>query len=251
MSLKSKLSKFVKHPALKGFCIVAVLLVFFLLIVDSIVMPVIAGRYADKAEVPNVIALTEEQAMQALTAVGFGVEWSSEPRYSSEVPEGNVLGQTPEAGRVAKVGRTVILTKSKGLREVEIPDMRGKSQKQATMFITRAGLVEGKVIKGAHVSIPRGVVIRTVPAAGSLVRVGDTVSVVISAGEKAGKELLPNYTDAPFDSVKTVIEKSGFKIGEVKFDSIPERVSGQVVSQVPRGGEYLPKGTVVDFIVVK
>lgn len=251
MSFKEKMKTALTHPAFKALCIVAVLVFLMLLVVDIIVMPILAGRYTDRAEVPNVVAADSAKAVELLAAAGFGVEWNPESRYSSEVKDGNILVQTPEAGRVAKVGRTVILTRSKGLREVEIPDLRGKSQKQAQMFISRAGLVEGPVIKGAHVSIPRGVIIRTVPVAGSMVRIGDTVQVVISAGEKSGKEVLPDYTDAPFDSVKTVAEKAGFKIGNIKYDSIPERVSGQVISQVPRGGEYLPKGTVVDFTVVK
>lgn len=251
MAFKDKLKKFVKHPALKALCIVALLVLVLLIAVDKIVMPILAGRYADRAEVPNVLTLPADKAAETLAAAGFGVEWNPEERYSSEVAQGSVLGQTPVAGRVAKLGRTVILTKSKGLREVEIPDLRGKSQKQATMFITRAGLVEGPVIKGAHVSIPRGVIIRTEPAAGSFARIGDTIRVVISAGEKGNKVALPNYVDAPFDSVKTVIEKNGFKLGEVKYDSIPERISGTVVSEMPRPGEYLPKGTVVDFVVAK
>ncbi len=251
MAFKDKLKTVAKHPILRALCVVFILVVIFLFVVDLVIMPVFSGRYADRAEVPNVTTLEGEKAVEALKAAGFGAEWSAEPRYSSEVPEGSVLGQTPAAGRVAKLGRTVILTKSKGLREVEIPDLRGKSQKQATMFITRAGLVEGPVIKGAHVSIPRGVVIRTEPAAGSFARIGDTIRVVISAGEKTGKVALPTYTDAPFDSVKKVIESAGFKLGNVKYDSLPERVSGTVVSQMPRGGEYLPKQTVVDFVVAK
>ena len=105
-----------------------------------------------------------EAAESALTQAGFKVEWIKEGRYSSQVPAGMVLVQMPKAGRTAKIGRTVRLTKSLGLRKVIIPDLRGKSQNQADISLVRAGLVNGGTIQGAHQSIPRGAVIRTIPA---------------------------------------------------------------------------------------
>ena len=63
-----------------------------------------------------VISMTQEAAEAALTEAGFKFEWLEEGRYSSQIPEGLVLVQMPAAGRTAKLGRTVKLTKSLGLR---------------------------------------------------------------------------------------------------------------------------------------
>lgn len=250
MAFPAFLKKMTGSPVLKAFFIVLLLCCILAIIVDSIVMPIFAGRFASRGNIPVVTGLSADSATAVLTEAGFMVEWVPEGRYSAEVPLGYVLVQQPGANREAKLGRTIFLTKSKGLREVTLPDLRGKSRKQASMSITRAGLVEGPAIAGAHVSIPRGVVIRTEPGALSVLRIGDTVSVVYSAGEKSGKVLLPNYSGLPLDSAKKELEKLGFVSGKVKKDTSSSLVPGNVISQIPKSGEYLKPGTVVDWIIV-
>ena len=175
----SKIKNFFKwlktSPFIRAFFLWVVLLVILALVVDKIALPIFSGQFTSTAEVPNLEGMTEAEADAALSAVGFKAKWLEEGRYNAQVPAGRALVQMPAAGRMAKVGRTVQITRSLGLRQVEIPDLRGKSQKQATITLTRAGLVQGRIIKGAHKSIPRGVVIRTDPMAGDTARVGDTV----------------------------------------------------------------------------
>lgn len=248
--LKQLALKLVKSPVFKGFCVVLVFVIVVCLLVDMALMPVLAGRFAARGNVPNVVGLKAEAAETALKTAGFEVEWVAEGRYSSEVPEGAALGQTPTAGREAKLGRTVFLTKSRGLREVEVPDLRGKSRKQALMSIERAGLVVGDSIAGGHISIPLTAVIRTVPAGGSIARIGDTISIVYSAGARAGKVLLPNVESLPLDSAKAKLEALGFVTGKVTNDTSSSRLPGSVMAQLPRSGEFLPAGTSVDLTIV-
>lgn len=242
-------------PFVKAFAIWIVLLVFLALAVDKVLMPAFAGRFASTGEVPNLEGMTQEAAEAALTDAGFKFEWLEGGRYNSVVPAGMVLVQMPAAGRTAKLGRTVKLTKSLGLREVEIPDLRGKSQKQASISLTRAGLVQGAIVKGAHQSIPRGVVIRTIPMAGEKVRVGDTVKVVISAGVTTGKTLLPDFAGMPIDEVYPKLEKLGFVVGKVKRKKAPEDMEnpmpGAVIETSPKHGDYLPPDTKINFVIVE
>lgn len=250
MAFPGFLKKLVASPVLKALALVVVLCFIVAVIIDLIVLPIFAGRYASRGNIPEVTGLSADSAVKVLEQAGFVSEWVPESRYSSEIPEGFVLVQHPVAHREAKLGRTVFLTKSKGLREVTLPDLRGKSRKQASMSITRAGLIEGPPIPGAHVSIPRGVVIRTEPRAKSVLRIGDTVSVVYSAGEKTGKVLLPNCSGFTLDSAKQEIEKLGFVSGKVQKDTASNLVPGVVISQIPRAGEYLNPGTIIDWIIV-
>lgn len=248
--LKQLALKVAKSPVFKGFCVVLFAVIVLCLVVDSVFMPVLAGKFASRGNVPNVIGLRADSAEAVLQAAGFDFEWVTEGRYSSEVPEGAALGQTPTAGREAKLGRTVFLTKSRGLREVEVPDLRGKSRKQALMSIERAGLVVGDSIPGGHVSIPLTAVIRTVPAGGSIARIGDTISIVYSAGVKSGKVLLPDVESLPLDSAKAKLEELGLVAGKVSSDTASSRIPGSVMAQLPRAGEFLPAGTSVDLTIV-
>lgn len=242
-------------PVVKAFAIWIVIVIFLALSVDKVLMPAFAGKFASTGEVPNLEGMSQEAAEAALTEAGFKYEWLEEGRYSSVIPAGKVLVQLPVAGRTAKLGRTVKLTKSLGLREVEIPDLRGKSQKQATISLTRAGLVQGAIVKGAHQSIPRGVVIRTIPMAGEKVRVGDTVKVVISAGVTTGKTLLPDFSGMQIDEVYPKLEKLGFIVGKIKRAKAPAEmenpVPGAVIETTPKYGDYLPPDSKINFVIVE
>ncbi len=237
-------------PVVKAIGIWIVLLVVLAFAVDKLVMPIFSGHFTSTGEVPNLEGMSQEAAEKALTDAGFKYEWLEEGRYSAQIPAGMVLVQMPAAGRTAKLGRTVKLTKSMGLREVEIPDLRGKSQKQASISLSRAGLVQGAIVKGAHQSIPRGVVIRTIPMAGVKARVGDTVKVVISAGVTQGNTLLPDFSGELIDNVYAKIEKLGFKVGSIKRKKDEEkRQPGTVIETMPKYGDYLPPDTKINFVI--
>lgn len=251
--VKALWAKLSQRPVVKALLIWLVALLLLAFIVDKIVMPVFAGALTSTAVVPNLEGMDKAAAEAALDEAGFKAEWTEEGRYSALVPAGMVLVQMPKAGRVAKVGRTVKITQSLGLREVEIPNLRGTSQKQAAISLSRAGLVQGEIVKGAHASIPRGVVIRTIPNAGEKVRMGDTVKVVISAGATKGKVLLPNFEGVPLDDVYAKLEKLGFTVGKIKRIKDPEDrgyAPGTVLETSPKYGDYLPPDTKINFIIV-
>ncbi|MCF0224891.1 MAG: PASTA domain-containing protein [Fibrobacter sp.] len=245
------LKKFAGTSFAKALLIWVVLMIVLAFAVDKVLMPAFAGAFTSTGEVPNLEGMNQETAEKTLSDAGFKFEWLEEGRYSTNIDSGKVLVQMPTAGRTAKLGRTVKLTRSLGLRQVEIPDLRGKSQKQATISLTRAGLVQGAIVKGAHQSIPRGVVIRTIPEAGQLVRVGDTIKVVISAGETKGKVLLPNFEGEPIDDVYAKVEALGLQVGKVKRQKDDEgRKPGSVISTSPKFGDYLPPNTKINFVIV-
>ena len=239
-----------KAPVVKAIGIWIVLLIVLAFAVDKLLMPIFSGHFASTGEVPNLEGMSEEAAQKALENAGFKYEWLEEGRYSAQIPAGMVLVQMPAAGRTAKLGRTVKLTRSLGLREVEIPDLRGKSQKQASISLARAGLVQGAIVKGAHQSIPRGVVIRTIPVAGEKVRIGDTVKVVISAGATQGKTALPDFSGELIDNVYIKMETLGFKVGKIKRKKDEEgRQPGTVIETSPKHGDYLPPDSKVNFVI--
>ncbi|MBR4916567.1 MAG: PASTA domain-containing protein [Fibrobacter sp.] len=238
-------------PVVKALVVWVILIVVLAFAVDKIVLPVFSGHYAKTGTVPNLDGLDSAAVEKALDSAGFKCEWLEEGRYSAQVPAGMVLVQMPAAGRTAKLGRTVKLTKSLGIREVEIPDLRGKSQKQAEISLTRAGLVQGEIVKGAHASIPRGVVIRTDPMAGNKVRLGDTVKVVISAGATTGKVMLPSFEGEMMDNVYPKLEQLGFRVGKIKrVKGENGEMSGTVLETAPKEGDYLKPDTKIDFVIV-
>lgn len=250
MPLPKRFFNIIKKPFVQALALFCIVLFILVLLVDLLIMPIIAGSFTDEVAVPDVLGLEKAKAEQIIADADFKFEWLEEERYSSEVPIGHVLVQVPQPGRKAKEGRTILLTKSKGIREVEVPDLRGKSQRQAEISLTRTGLIQGKIIKGAHLSIPRGVVIRTNPVAGKLVRLGDTINVVISAGETTGKKPLPQFEGLLLEDVFQKLEALGFVVGDVVRQKSDDGISGTVLEQSPKSGDFLPAGTKIDFVIV-
>jgi|BioPla2DNA2_1021312.scaffolds.fasta_scaffold00171_14 serine/threonine-protein kinase len=250
MKIRSAFSNLMKSTVMQAFLFSFVLVLLGVLLVDQLVMPIIAGNFTSELEVPNVLELHQEEAAQTLKKAKFNFEILAEERYSNEVPIGHILGQTPVAGRKAKKGRTVLLTLSKGVREIAVPDLRGKSQKQAEISLNRAGLVQGKILKGAHLNIPIGVVIRTEPMADTFLRVGDTVNVVISAGATKGKRLLPDFEGLALEEVFPKLEELGFVSGKITRVPQEGEAPGVVLEHAPKAGDYLSAGTRIDFKIV-
>ena len=232
--LKSIINKlltwFKTSPIVKAVIVWIVGLVVLAFVVDKIALPIFSGHFAKTGIVPNLEGLEASAVEKALDSAGFKYEWLEEGRYSAQVPAGMVLVQMPAAGRTAKLGRTVKLTKSLGVREVEIPDLRGKSQKQAEISLTRAGLE---------------------PMAGNKVRMGDTVKVVISAGVTTGKVMLPSFEGEIMDNVYPKLEKLGFRVGKIKrVKGENGEMSGTVLETAPKEGDYLKPDTKIDFVIV-
>lgn len=115
--------------------------------------------------VPNVINLAKDDAEEVLMVHGFNVV--------SEGVHGFVVDQTPPPGARVDPGTRVVLTfydtHDHTGEEVEVPDLRGRSMKDAATQLARVGL--GIVIEG------NGFAVSQEPAPGTVVHQGDVVSV--------------------------------------------------------------------------
>ena len=197
------------------------------------------------------VGMERAEAEKRLADEHLGFRWAKEGRYSPDVPAGHVLLQIPGPGREVKRGRTVFLTPSKGVREVAVPNLRGQSQRQASLSIQRLGLVRGPDVPGGHVSSPYNVIIRTIPGSGELVRVGDTVSLVVSRGMTAGRTVRPDVRKLPMDEAAAKLDELGFAVVK-ELSGTPSKdtsfAPGSVLEQRPMGGEYLPAGDTIHLV---
>lgn len=250
---RNKVKQWVTKPPIYAVAVWGVALILFAVIADAVLIPIVAGKFTSRRDVPSLIGLPIDQAERLLADRGLGVRWAKEGRYSSEIPVGAVLVQVPEPGRTVKKGRSIFLTVSKGVREVAVPDLRGQSRRQGEISIHRMGLHQGEDLPGAHASIPQGVIIRTVPESGKMVRVGDTIRLVISQGATADRSILPDYTSLSLRQATDSLERRGFVLGEVLRDSSENhsQLPNTVLSQYPLPGEYLSRGDTISFRVVQ
>ncbi len=89
-------------------------------------------------QVPNVAGRPVDQARAALQDLGLKVETAAE-EVNSPVPAGTVANQSVGAGVQAAAGDTVVLTVSKGPRQIPVPNVIGQEADLARRTLEAAG----------------------------------------------------------------------------------------------------------------
>ncbi|WNV77308.1 Stk1 family PASTA domain-containing Ser/Thr kinase [Geodermatophilus sp. DSM 44513] len=139
------------------------------------VLTVFVSRGHAPVTVPAVVGLTPEQATANLADLEFVVQ-RSEGR-SADVAPGQVMAVAPAAGQQAAYRSAVTIQVSAGPPQVQVPEVVGRTQTEATALLRQAGLeVQVSEFFGERV-------LRQSPAAGETVDVGSPVTILVSFGQ--------------------------------------------------------------------
>ncbi|HEX2240075.1 MAG TPA: Stk1 family PASTA domain-containing Ser/Thr kinase [Actinomycetota bacterium] len=139
--------------------------------------------------VPDVVGMSEEEAIAALQAAGLSTSVNRE--VSDEVPEGFVISQEPGAGEEAERGATVSILVSEGPGEQEMPDVSGMDGDEAEAFLEQDyGLNVTQERTICPNAVPPGVVCDQEPEPGTPVSPGDDAVIYVQSGDSS---LPPRY----------------------------------------------------------
>ncbi|MFY4658829.1 Stk1 family PASTA domain-containing Ser/Thr kinase [Scardovia wiggsiae] len=131
--------------------------------------------------IPNVKGMTQQAATSALTSAGFKVS-SVATENSATVEKDHVTRTDPASGTQQPQGTSVILYISTG--QTTVPTgLVGKSQSEAVRQLNNNGF-NTNIMQENSDSVAAGNVTRVVPAEGSTVSQGATITVYISSGPK-------------------------------------------------------------------
>ena len=148
---------------------------------------------------PDLIGKSREAVQASLESLGLSVSFTEQS--SSDVAEGNVINLDPGEGSTVEAGTTVTIVVSTGseqAEQVDVPNLRGYSQEEATRILENLGLnVATTTASSSRVDI--GEVISQSPEGGSTVDEGSTVTLVINEREAAAEP-----TTDPGDGASTV-----------------------------------------------
>jgi len=129
--------------------------------------------------VPNVVGKTQAAAREALT--GAGLYAKVVKAASTQVDAGVVMSQQPLAQNRVPVNTTVTITVSSGPARVTVPGVVGNKPENARAKLEALGLV----VQIEEVPDPSTKVVKQVPSAGSVVRKGSTVRLLVGDGSGA------------------------------------------------------------------
>jgi serine/threonine-protein kinase len=157
---------------------------------------------AESVDVPNVYGQTEANAEDKLTEKGLEVKHEYEA--NDTVPKGTVISTTPERGATVKAGDIITLLVSDGPSntQVEVPDLRGKTQKEAKLALEKAGLVLGAVDTKPSNDYKKGQVTYQSYTSKEKVDRGTSVDITISDGPETTNYLGSTLIDInPFETL--------------------------------------------------
>ncbi len=115
---------------------------------SNVILTVSSG--SEGVEVPDVVGLTEAEAVSGLEQKGFVV--TKTEAYDQFIKEGSIVTQVPEAQAKVPAGTTVTICISKGPEntKVRVPDLIGKDEMEAMSLLVEAGLQMGAVTEVNH-----------------------------------------------------------------------------------------------------
>ncbi|MHC4528646.1 MAG: PASTA domain-containing protein, partial [Planctomycetota bacterium] len=198
-----------------------------------------------KPVVPDVVGMTEPNATTAITAVDHLVIGTVIYEYNDTIASTVVIRQSPVGGAAVSVGTSVNLVVSLG--RPEVPDVVGMTEADANSAITAIdNLIVGNVTYDYNDTVPWGLVISQVPAAGASVLIGSAVDLVVSLGQPTVPDVV-GKTEA--DANATVTAVDNLEIGIVTYEHNDTVPLGLVIRQSPVAGTSVPIGSTVDLVV--
>ncbi len=202
--------------------------------------------------VPNLTVYTWEQLQNDPTLYeGFTL---AEPQYvqMDDREAGTIIGQDPAADTVIQegVGETAItLTVTTKEETFPVPDLTGELSITALNDLKNLDLIPESTTE-YNETVDADHVIRTIPAAGSSVKKGDTVRVYVSLGKEKEVIPVPPFVGMTLDEVKAEVKRLELKMGEVR-EVFSDEEAGKVTWQNIPAYTEVEKGASIDFWVSK
>jgi eukaryotic-like serine/threonine-protein kinase len=193
----------------------------------------------EQVTVPNVVGKPVDQAKAELEQLDFEVTTSSE---NSQEPANQVISQDPPATTKADKGSRVKLTFSAGPEPVEVPNVVGQSQTDASRALTEAGfLVNAVPVEDPQVD--EGLVISQDPPAGQQVAKGSQITINVSSG--AGLVGVPDVSNQSEGTARSNLQRAGFTNIQSRQQASGDVAAGNVIAtDPPAGTEIRPTDTV-------
>lgn len=220
-------------------------LVLALLLVAGLGVGAYWFGWARYTTTPGVLGMAEKAATAKLGAAGLEVT-VGDPGHSETVPVGDVLDTDPGPGDRVLDGGTVTLMLSLGPERYDVPALRGMSEDQAQDALRATNLEFGESVGRWNETVPEGQVIRSTPKAGTTLKPGATVDLVISKGRRPIP--VKDWTGESWSRAQAWLERRGLT-GEVGAEEFSDTVArGDVISQTPTSGELF-RGDTVTFVI--
>jgi beta-lactam-binding protein with PASTA domain len=243
-----------------------VLLALTLLVV-ALVSALTAMRFAihgREVAVPDLVGKTPIEGRRIAELNGFQFEVERQ-YYSTNIPDGRILLQVPQAGTQIRRGWQIRVAESLGPQRVEIPNLLGESERAAEFNILRRGLDVGAVAQIEMPNIPADQVIAQSPSPSAASITAPKISLLSAQPPPADAFVMPSFVGLTLASAGASLKDAGLRMGNVALavpaanastpvplpapSTAPPAPGSVIVSQDPGAGGKVVAGTAVNFEV--
>ena len=113
----------------------------------------ITTNHNEKIEVPNLAKMSLDKVEDKLDEMDLRYEILDSANYNPDFPKYSVIEQIPKPGKFVKENRKLYLTLNpSGYRKIEVPDVLGRTRRQAEPTLLAMGFQIGKISYRPHIS---------------------------------------------------------------------------------------------------
>jgi serine/threonine-protein kinase len=192
-----------------------------------------------EVEVPNLVGKQIEEARNLLQQSKLGNAMAEE--FSTDVPAGFVISQTPAAGSVVKERREIKLEVSKGPQLINVPILLGINIQKALETLGNLSLAAGRVEEREETGQEPGTVLWQNPSPPAQVGVGSYIDLAVAAS-KGKKVLMPDLSGMTTNEARLRLLSLKLKINDIEDKYTSENPSGTIIGQMPLPGQEVSEG---------
>jgi len=249
-----KMNKVIKTLTISA----AVVFVIILLAVVAGVMGLFKGSMGpgisatdEKYKVPNLVGMTLDEAKEACSKVGLTLSVEVEEK-ALKYDKDYVFKQIPQNGTKMLEGAKVQVHVSTGYKDITVPDVSGKGQDAAINALEEDGFNRKKmeVKHEESMTVKKGLVIKTDPAAGTTGNHASKVVIYVSSG--VGKTKMPDLIGKTKTEAEKLLKAAGLEgevVEEVKANLTDDEENTVTKQSIEKDTE-IDKGTKVKYTVL-
>jgi eukaryotic-like serine/threonine-protein kinase len=234
---------------LKKVLIITGIFVVIFFLFNNVLMPWYV-KHSDMVEVPKVTGMNFLEAKKILEATGLEVK-QGDVRYDESKAIGEILDQNPPGDQFVKKGRRIYLTVCGGEQLIEVPNLIGRTIRDAKFTLEQRGLNLGETVYKNSNEFPEDAVIAQIIQPGSKIKKNSKIELILSSGSFVGDLKVPDLSGKTLEEAKKIIADSKLKLGKITYQTNNEITAGKIIDQYPKKDRSANENTFVDLFVAR
>jgi len=200
---------------------------------------------------PNIVGQTLEQGLVTLDGLSLELDVQQVIEVDPTVPEGTISRTEPLADSILVSGQQVFIYYNPIGTPFPLDNVASLTQLEAADALAKLGLVVSTtVITEENPDVAEGLVIRTEPAAGTDVKQGDTITLVISAG--ANQVSVPSVVGLSATQAQALLEREDYGLVVTVVEEESDTVAaGNATRTDPAAATLVAKASPITLYVSK